>query len=331
MLSSPPSSRFILIIRKLSNSRKRNKNLPPGPPKLPIIGNLHQLFSSPLPFPQTKHTLRNLANKYGPLMCLQLGQLPYMIVSSPEIAKEVMRTHDRTFANRPKILATEICAYNNSDVAFSPYGNYWRQLRKICCVMNLSKKISLGHKFHSRKSSLWEEDQEYRRVYGGKGYIDESELSESKYVAAVIKETLRMHPHAPLLVPRENSERCEIKGYEIPAKSRVIVNAWAIGRDPKYWNEPKNLLPERFLNTTLDYNFKGSNSEFIPFGAGRRICPGVAFATPVVELLISIMLFHFDWKLLNQMKPEELDVEESFGATMKRKNHMCVVPFKYSP
>ncbi|KAI9081534.1 hypothetical protein K1719_036420 [Acacia pycnantha] len=141
-----------------------------------------------------------------------------------------------------------------------------------------------------------------------------------------------MHPPVPLLVRRENSERCEINGYEIPAKSRVLVNAWAIGRDPKYWNEPEKFAPERFLDTTVDYNFKGLNFEFIPFGAGRRICPpGVAFAMPVVELLISNLLFHFDWKLPNQMKPEELDVEESFGATMRRKNDLCVVPFKYSP
>ncbi|KAI9071424.1 hypothetical protein K1719_046620 [Acacia pycnantha] len=455
---------FILIIRKLSNSRKRNKNLPPGPPKLPIIGNLHQLVGS-IP----TRSLRNLANKYGPLMHLQLGQLPYMIVSSPEIATEVMKTHDQIFANRPIILATEIFTYNNSSIAFAPYGNYWRQLRKICtvelltskrvqsfksireeevsmlmkdideyegCVMNLSKKISpvtnsivaraaFGKKtknveailptiehgiklatglnvidfypslkflsvitgtkakmirlhkeideMDSKEDDLeiplssdnikavfldvfvagtettsttveWamtellrnpvamkKTQEEVRRVYGGKGYIDESELSELKYVAAVIKETLRMHPPAPLLVPRENSERCEIKGYEIPAKSRVIVNAWAIGRDPKYWNEPEKFAPERFLNTTVDYNFKGSNFEFIPFGAGRRMCPGVAFATPVVELLISNMLFHFDWKLPNQMQPEELDVEESFGVTMRRKNDLCVVPFKYSP
>ncbi|KAI9099648.1 hypothetical protein K1719_024653 [Acacia pycnantha] len=485
---------FILIIRKLSNSRKRNKNLPPGPPKLPIIGNLHQLVGS-IP----TRSLRNLANKYGPLMHLQLGQLPYMIVSSPEMATEVMKTHDQIFANRPRILATEIITYNNSDVVFAPYGNYWRQLRKICtlellsskrvqsfksireeevsmlmkdideyegCVMNLSKKISpvtnsvvaraafgkktknveailptiehgiklttglnvidfypslkflsaitgtkaklirihneidemieniiTDHKEKNLKGNLagaaedlvdvllriqkeddleiplssdnikaviqdvfvggtetasttveWamtellrnpvamkKAQEEVRRVYGGKGYVDESELSELKYVAAVIKETLRMHPPVPLLVPRENSERCEINGYEIPAKSRVIVNAWAIGRDPKYWSEPEKFAPERFLNTTVDYNFKGSNFEFIPFGAGRRICPGVAFATPVVELLISNMLFHFDWKLPNQMKPEELDVEESFGATMTRKNDLCVVPFKYSP
>ena len=140
-----------------------------------------------------------------------------------------------------------------------------------------------------------------------------------------------MHPPAPLLVPRQNSERCEINGYEIPANSRIIVNAWAIGRDLKHWNEPENFVPERFLDTTVDYNFKGSNFEFIPFGAGRRMCPGASFGTPVVELILSSMLYYFDWKLPNEMKPEELDVEEFLGATVRRKNDLCVVPFKYNP
>ncbi|XP_054816732.1 cytochrome P450 71D10-like [Prosopis cineraria] len=140
-----------------------------------------------------------------------------------------------------------------------------------------------------------------------------------------------MHPPVPLLVPRENSEGCEINGYEIPAKTKIIINAWAIGRDPKYWNEPEKFVPERFLDTKVDYNLKDSNFKFIPFGAGRRICPGITFATPVLELLISNLLYHFDWKLSNGMKPKELDVEESFGATMRRKNDLYVVPFKYSP
>ncbi|KAL7249124.1 hypothetical protein ACSBR1_011317 [Camellia fascicularis] len=85
-------------------------------------------------------------------------------------------------------------------------------------------------------------------------------------------ETLRLHPSAPLLVPRESSEQCTINGYDIPAKTKVIVNAWAIGQDPKYWNEAEKFDPERFLDSEID--FKGRDFEFIPFGAGRRICPG---------------------------------------------------------
>ena len=103
-----------------------------------------------------------------------------------------------------------------------------------------------------------------------------------------------MHPPAPLLVPRQNSERCEINGYEIPANSRIIVNAWAIRRDPKHWNEPENFVPERFLDATNDYNFKGSNFESIPFGAGRRICPGRHFAMDTIFIAVSHMLAAFN-------------------------------------
>ncbi|XP_028784918.1 cytochrome P450 71D10-like [Neltuma alba] len=117
---------FFFVIHKLSSSTKPIKTLPPGPWKLPLIGNLHQLIGS-LPH----RTLANLANKYGPFMHLQLGQLSHIIVSSPEYAKEIMKTHDQIFANRPRTLASDIFAYNSTDILFSPCGNYWRQLRKI--------------------------------------------------------------------------------------------------------------------------------------------------------------------------------------------------------
>lgn len=148
-----------------------------------------------------------------------------------------------------------------------------------------------------------EAQSEVRRVFEGKGTVDETCIHELKYLKSVIKETLRLHPVFPLLLPRECSKNCEVNGFEIPAKTRVIVNAWAIGRDSNLWPEPENFHPERFLNSSVD--FMGTNFEFIPFGAGRRICPGILFALPNVELPLAQLLFHFDWKLPNGMKPED--------------------------
>ncbi|MCH97986.1 cytochrome P450, partial [Trifolium medium] len=158
-----------------------------------------------------------------------------------------------------------------------------------------------------RNPKVMEEAQaEVRRVFDEKGFVDETELHRLIYLKSMIKETMRLHPTLPLLLPRESRDRCQINGYEIPAKTRVMINAWAIGRDPRYWVEAENFKPERFVNSLID--FKGTDFEYIPFGAGRRMCPGIAFAIPNVELPLAKLLYHFDWKLPNGMKNEELDM-----------------------
>lgn len=168
---------------------------------------------------------------------------------------------------------------------------------------------------------------EVRRVYHGKANVDETGIHELKFLRSVVKETLRLHPPAPLLVPRESSQSCCIDGYEIPAKTKVIVNAWAIGRDPVYWEEAERFYPERFLDSSIDY--KGANFEYIPFGAGRRICPGITFATAVVELTLAQLLFNFDWKLPDDMKQEDLDMTEAYGLSVRRKTDLHLVPIPY--
>jgi cytochrome P450 len=176
-----------------------------------------------------------------------------------------------------------------------------------------------------KNPKVMEEAQaEVRRVFDKKGYVDETKMHQLIYLKSVIKETFRLHPIIPLLVPRESRERCQINGYEIPAKTRVIVNAWAIGRDPKYWVEPESFKPERFVDSLVD--FKGTDFEFIPFGAGRRMCPGIAFALPNIELPLAMLLFHFDWMLPNGMKNEDLDMSETFGISVGRKHDLCLIP-----
>ena len=170
---------------------------------------------------------------------------------------------------------------------------------------------------------------EVREVFDINGKVDEICINELKYLKSVVKETLRLHPPAPLLLPRECGQACEIHGYHIPVKSKVIVNAWAIGRDPKYWTEPERFYPERFIDSTIDY--KGSNFEYIPFGAGRRMCPGITFGLRNVELALALLLYHFDWKLPDGIKSEELDMTEEFGVTVRRKDDLLLFPIAYHP
>ncbi|XVE50826.1 hypothetical protein DITRI_Ditri01bG0194800 [Diplodiscus trichospermus] len=172
-----------------------------------------------------------------------------------------------------------------------------------------------------------EAQSQVRQVFEGKGNVDESGLNELKYLKAVINETLRLNPPAPFLLPRECNQTCQINGYEIVAKTRVLINAWAIGRDPGYWPEAERFYPERFLNSSVD--FMGTYFEFIPFGAGRRICPGILFALPNVLLPLAQLLFHFDWKLPNGMNKENLDMTEVFGLSLKKKHDLILVPTPY--
>ncbi|GLU05008.1 hypothetical protein SLE2022_221330 [Rubroshorea leprosula] len=485
----------VLKIWKKCNSKSSTSKPPPvpGPPKLPFIGNLY-LLTSNLPY----LCLRNLANKYGPVMHLQLGEISTFVVSSLEAAKEVMKTHDLILANRPSIHAAKQVTYNFSDLVLAPYGEHWRQLRKICTVellsakrvrtfrsireeevSNLIKSISskagsvvnlrkmlrslalsitaraafgekckqqeefkqivpdivslftglslidvfpsiklfnLIHAMRPRHKRLHQKvdeileniikehranlvtggtgeaettnlvdvllnlqdhgaleiplttdsikgfimnvftagsepfslvvewalsemmknpkvmekaQAEVRHVFSSKGYVDEAGLPELKYLNLVIKESMRLHMPAPLLLPRESRERCEIKGYEIPAKSRVIVNVWAIARDPKYWTEADKFNPERFSDGAIDY--RGTNFEFLPFGGGRRLCPGISFGTAIIELALANLLYHFDWKLPEGKKPEDLDMTEIFKAALTRKCDLCVIPIPHYP
>lgn len=171
---------------------------------------------------------------------------------------------------------------------------------------------------------------EVREVFNTKGQVDETEIKEMIYLNFVIKETLRLHPPFPLLLPRECRESCKIDGYEIPVKTKVVINAWAIGRDPNYWTNPDSFYPERFLDSSID--LKGKNFEFIPFGAGRRMCPGMLFGLASVEFPLASLLYHFDWKLSNGMKhDEDLDMTEAFGVSVRRKQDLHLIPIPYHP
>ncbi|KAK5844840.1 Cytochrome P450 [Gossypium arboreum] len=169
---------------------------------------------------------------------------------------------------------------------------------------------------------------EVRQVFNGNGYVDEAQFGELKFLKLVIKETLRLHNPVPL-IPRECRENCKLGGYDIPANTKVLINSWAIARDSRYWSEPESFNPERFLDSSLDY--KGTDFQYIPFGAGRRICPGITFGLANVEQQLAQLVYHFDWKLPNGMKCEDLDMTSGPGLTIRRKHDLFVIPVPYHP
>ncbi|XP_022137054.1 cytochrome P450 71A1-like [Momordica charantia] len=489
---------FFLVLLKLLKPKNNTKNFPPSPPKLPIIGNLHQLGSLP------HQSLAALSDKHGPLMFLKLGQAPTLVVSSAEMAREVMKTHDLNFSDRPQTTAAKILLYGFKDVGFAPYGEYWRQARKICalelfsakrvesfqyvrdeevavlvnrirrgCVggdgegsvnlaqlflstsNNIVSRCMMGDKFEDENGksrfgdisrrvmvlltafcfadffpALWWIDvvrgfngelkkcfttldaffskvveehkakmigggelcdeskrdfmdsmlqlilqddmvdyrfsldnlkaivldmfvggsdttatglewtmtelmrnpsvmkkvqEEVRKIVGNKEKIEMEDIQNMPYMNCVIKESLRLHPPVPLLVPREAIGDVEIEGYHIPSKTRVFVNAWKIHRDPNIWERPNEFIPERFMENSIDY--KGQDFDFIPFGSGRRICPGKSFGIASFEYALANLLYWFDWKLPHGSK--ELDVEEENGLTVRKKIPLHLNPISY--
>ncbi|KAG5536995.1 hypothetical protein RHGRI_024434 [Rhododendron griersonianum] len=456
------------LFRFFSNTSQ--KNFPPSPPKLPILGNLHQLG----PYPHC--SLHSLAQKYGPLMLLHFGNTPVLVVSSSLSAREIMKTHDQAFSSRPKMSIARRLLYDSKDVAFSPYGDYWRQLRSICVLHLLSNKwvqsfrdvreeetalmvemirshsrsslsslvnmndllvtltnnivcrVAMGRKYDGagegkkftellagavellgvsnvgdyipwlawinsisgfdakvdkvakgmdeflegvveerrnlykrengdsgRGSRDSEETQDFdmlgggtdttvttlvwtitellrhpkvmkklqdevREIARGKPNVTEDDLEKMHYLEAVVKEALRIHAPVPFLVPRESIQDVRVMGYDIAARTQVLINTWAIARDPLTWEDPEEFRPERFLNNSID--LKGHDFEFIPFGAGRRGCPGTLFPINVIELAVANIVHSFD---LSLPSGEDLDMTEVTGLAIHRKTPLILV------
>ncbi|XVF79409.1 hypothetical protein PTKIN_Ptkin14bG0220100 [Pterospermum kingtungense] len=484
---------LLLLMKRKIGDRRHSKRLPPGPPKLPIIGNLHQFGALP------HRSLQKLSKKHGPVMLLRLGTVPAVVVSSAETARQVLQTSDLECCSRPLLAGTRRLSYNYSDVAFSPYGDYWREMRKICVLelfsvkrvqqfrsireeeiglmidsisvlsssgnpVNLSQilmslaseitcRVAFGSRgdggvdfpkfqklvheamgilgsfsasdffpyvgwiidrvtgFHGRLERVFhdldlfiqrvmddhlrcgsqkQEDEhiidvllkikqnqshssgfeitqdhikailmdiflagvesaatilewilaelainprvmrkaqeEIRNYIGNRGKVSESDIDQFGYLKLVIKEALRFHPPSALLT-RESRSQFNINGYNIYPKNHIYINIWAIGRDPKSWKNPEKFYPERFVDSPID--FKGKHFELMTFGAGRRSCPGMNMGMAIVELALANLLYHFNWKLPNGLKEEDLNMEEVAGLSNYKKEALLLVPTKY--
>ncbi|KAH9757630.1 cytochrome P450 83B1 [Citrus sinensis] len=503
LVSLPVIIYFLHLQRKRINKAKTTSGLlPPGPRGLLLIGNLHQLESTNL-----HYQLWNLSKKYGPLMSLRLGLVQTVVVSSVKMAKEALKTHDVEFSGRPALVGQQKLTYNGLDVAFAPYNDYWKEMRKICvthlfnasrvhhfravredevarmiekisslssspataviniseCLMSLTNSVicmvAFGKKFENKAGerskfhSLLDEtrvvlgafyfkdffpflggffdklsgitrrlennfkefdafyqqlieehadpnrpkdqirgdiidvllqvqkdraedevhgfsrdnikavlmnvfvgatdtsaatmtwamtnvmknprvmekaQKEVRDLIGNKGFVDEDDLQKLPYIKAILKETFRLNPPGPI-IPRETTKSCMIDGYEIPAKTLVYLNGWAISRDPEVWERPDEFDPDRFIIGDKSYiELTGQNNyELIPFGGGRRFCPGTHMGIATLELAIANLLYKFDWEMPAGMKIQDLDFDIAPGIVMHKKNPLCLVATKY--
>ncbi|KOM27577.1 hypothetical protein LR48_Vigan442s001300 [Vigna angularis] len=473
----------------LGRFRKPHHKLPPGPYPLPIIGNLLQLGNKP------HQSLAKLSSIHGPLMSLKLGQITTVVVSSAEMAKEVLLTNDHLLSNRT--IPQSVCVLNheNYSLAFIPVSPLWRDLRKICngqlfarnsldasqdvrrskvqqllseihrccqtgeavdigtaifkttinllsntifsmdlvqssgkagefkelvtnitklvgtpnladyfpvlkmidpqgikkrqaknvkkvldifshlvdrrlkqregthvdvqndmldSLLNISRekkmmdKTMIQHLSHDlfvagtdtttstlewamselvRNPEIMSKATEELELTIGRGNpVKESDIARLPYLEAIIRETLRLHPPVPFLLPRKAETDVNVCGYTIPKDAQVLVNVWTIGKDSSIWENPNSFCPERFLESDIDV--KGRNFELTPFGGGRRICPGMLLATRMLFLMLGSLINSFRWKLEDGFEPEDMNMDEKFGITLQKAQPLRVVPVK---
>ncbi|KAL2483128.1 Cytochrome [Forsythia ovata] len=485
------------ILVRVVLKKGTTSGLPPSPLALPIIGHLHLL--APIPH----QALAKLSQRYGPLIHMFLGSVPCVVASSPEMAKEFLKTYESLFSNRPQSFAIDYLTYGSQDFSFAPYGPYWKFMKKLCMsellggqtlelllpvrrseIMRfidfLSRKACAGksidiggelirltnnvisrmimsercsededeagevrklvqeiaeltgkfnltdfiwfcknldlqgfgkrlkevryrfdammeriideHQNPGRKLKLQNEEgevvkdlldilldisangssemsltrenikafildifaagtdtsaittewalaelinhpnilhkaqKEIDSVVGKNRLTEESDIPNLPYLQAIVKETLRLHPTGPLIV-RESTEDCTIGGYHIPAKTRLFVNVWAIGRDPKHWENPLQFQPERFLNedgnVKAQLDVRGQHYHLLPFGSGRRGCPGTSLALQVVQTTLAAMIQCFEWKAEGN---GTVDMEEGPGLTLPKAHPLICFP-----
>ncbi|XP_052179402.1 cytochrome P450 CYP82D47-like [Diospyros lotus] len=481
------------ILAARSNFHKKKGRTPPEPAGAwPLLGHLHLLGADKL----QHRTLGAMADKYGPAFCIRLGMKQALVVSSSDIAKQCFTVNDKILSTRPRSVAIEIMSYDRAVLGFSPYGPYWRELRKLAMVellsshrlevlknvrdsevkffvkemyeqwvgkgcdspvlvemkqkfgdlaMNIIVRIIAGKSYvgssneESRRCQKamgdfmhlvglflvsdaipflgwldvingyrakmkrsareadalfqgWVEEHRQKRldgriILGEQDFIDvmmtamedtgplsdydsdtvikatclsmilggndttvatltwalalllnnrhvlkkaqdeldihvgkqrqvkESDVKNLVYLQAIVKETLRLYPALPLSAQREAMEDCTIAGFNISAGTCLLVNLWKLHRNPDIWPDPLEFQPERFLADRKDLDVRGHHFELIPFGAGRRICPGITFALQVLHLTLASLLHGFELGTVSDLK---VDMTESPGLTVPK-------------
>ncbi|RID59451.1 hypothetical protein BRARA_F02681 [Brassica rapa] len=275
--------------------------LPPSPWRLPLIGNLYQLSLHP------HRSLHSLSLRYGPLMLLHFGCVPTIVVSSADVAHDVLKTHDLNFSNRPRTRTVEKL-FKGTEIAFVPYGEYWRQMKLIYLQL-------LGmHAEYLRYESPYQQNDSILREYRAEeinllmGKLEKASSSSSPdmfFGAAPTTFTLLEWTMTELLrhpecMKKLKDEICSVSTHNLYVTEQeaekinylnllvkeVLINIWAIQRDVSAWGQDaEELRPGRHLDTVVD--FQGQNLKFIPFGSGRRQCPGSGYVVALVEVTLA--------------------------------------------
>jgi len=165
-------------------------------------------------------------------------------------------------------------------------------------------------------------------IVGKSRRVEEVDVPNLKYLQAIVKENFRLHPVGPILLPHLSIKPCKVLGYDIPGNTLVFVNASAIHRDPKSWEDPTTFKPERFLDgmTHAHIQVEGQNFELLPFGSGRRQCPGIMLASTLVHIMVATFVQSFDWSLPNGLEPMDLDMSEAEGAVNVLAHPLIAIP-----
>ncbi|XP_015072149.1 cytochrome P450 71A1-like [Solanum pennellii] len=175
-----------------------------------------------------------------------------------------------------------------------------------------------------RRPNIMEKaQQELDIAIGRERWVEEEDFSKLPYIDAIIKETFRLHPVCALLAPHYSLEDCNVAGYDIPKGTAVFVSGWSLGRNPKYWDRPEEFVPERFIGNNID--IKGQNFALLPFGSGRRRCPGYSLGLKIVQTTMANLLHGFNWKLGGDTKPEDISMDEIYGLTIHPKNPISLI------
>ncbi|XP_021889584.1 cytochrome P450 71B34-like [Carica papaya] len=295
------------------------KQSPLSPSRLPLIVNRHQLGG------QLHQSLWQMSKKYGPIVRLKLGS-SFRCIREEEVAL-VFQSISQSAASKSPAELTEKPFFLTSDV-----------IRRVTSEGNFEKNKYEGGGFQREINEMMSVIGSFAAsdFFPYVGWIidrlislkvNEDDVGKLEYLNMVVKETWRLHPPAPLLVPIEVMSLVEVNGYKIYPKTRIHVNVWAIERDPQIWKDPEEFLLDRFAGSPIDFN--GQHFQLLPFSGGCRICPDINMTITLVQLTLANLLHCFDWKLLERLSKEDINMDEAPGITLHKKTNLVLVPVSY--